>query len=44
MIAHEIDREVSPANDKLRFSPFLSMKPRRKLKFRIAVQKRELPV
>ena len=44
MIAHYFTLEVSPANYKLRFSPLPSMKPSKKLKFRIAEQKRELPV
>ena len=44
MIAHDFDLEVSPANYKLRFSPLPSMKPSRKPNFRIAAQKRELPV
>ena len=44
MIAHHFTLEVSPANYKLRFSPLPSMKPSKKLKFRIAEQKRELPV
>ena len=44
MIAHYFTLEVSPANYTLRFSPLPSMKPSRKLKFRIAAQKRELPV
>ena len=43
MIAHYLTLEVPPANHKLRFSPYPSMKPSRKLKFRIAEQKRELP-
>ena len=44
MIAHYFTLEVSPANYRLRFSPLPSMKPSRKLKFRIAEQRRELPV
>ena len=44
MIAHYFTLEVSPANYRLRFSPLPSMKPSKKLKFRIAEQKRELPV
>ena len=43
MIAHYFTLEVSPANYDLRFSPLPSMKPSKKLKFRIAEQKRELP-
>ena len=44
MIAHYFTLEVYPANYKLRFDPLPSMKPSKKLKFRIAEQKRELPV
>ena len=44
MIAHYFTLEVSLANYKLAFSPLPSMKPSRKLTFRIAEQKRELPV
>ena len=43
LIAHYFTLEVSPANYELRFSPLPSMKPSRKLKFRIAEQKHELP-
>ena len=43
MVAHYFTLEVSPANYKLRFDPIPSMKPSKKLKFRIAEQKRELP-
>ena len=44
MVAHYFTIEVSPANFKLRFDPLPSMKPSKKLKFRIAEQRRELPV
>ena len=44
MIAHYFTIEVSPPNYRLRFSPLPSMKPSKKLKFRIAEQKRELPL
>ena len=44
MIAHYFTLEVSPANYTLRFSPLPSMKPSKKLKFRIAERRRELPV
>ena len=44
MLAHYYDIEVSPSNYKLRFSPIPSMKPNKKLKFRIAGQRRPLPV
>ena len=44
MLAHYFKIEVSPAkyNNKLRFSPFPSLKPSKKLKFRITEQRREL--
>ena len=44
MIAHYFTLEVSPRNYKLRINPFPSMSPSKKLKFRIAEQRRELPV
>ncbi len=44
MVAHYFTIEVSPANFKFRFNPLPSMKPSKKLKFRIAEQRRELPV
>ena len=44
MIAHHFTIEVSPANYKLRFSPLPSMKPSKKLKFRIVERRRELNV
>ena len=44
MIAHYFTLEVAPRNYKHRFSPFPSMKPSKKLKFRVAEQVRELPV
>lgn len=44
MIAHYFTLEVSPRNYKLRISPFPSLSPNKKLKFRIAEQVRELPV
>ena len=45
MLAHYFTIEVLPAkyNHKLRFSPFPSIKPSKKLKFRISGQRRELP-
>ena len=45
MLAHYFTIEVSPAKyvRKLRFNPFPSMKPTKKLKFRISEQRRELP-
>ena len=44
MIAHYFTLEVSPSNYKLRFNPLPSMKPSKKLKFRIAEQRREIKV
>ena len=44
MLAHYFTFEVSPAKYKLRISPFPSMSPDRKLKFRIAEQRHELHV
>ena len=44
IIARYFTLEVAPANYKLRFSPLPSMSPSKKLKFRIAGQKRELPL
>ena len=45
MLAHYFTIEVSPAKyvRKLRFNPFPSLKPSKKLKFRISEQRRELP-
>ena len=45
MLAHYFKIEVSPAKyvRKLRFNPFPSMKPSKKLRFRISEQRRELP-
>ena len=44
MLARYFTFEVSPANYKLRISPFPSMSPNRKLKFRVAEQRHELRV
>ena len=44
MIAHYFTLEVSPRNYKMRISPFPSLSPSRRLKFRIAEQVRELPL
>ena len=44
MIAHHFTLEVYPADWKLKFSPIPSMKPSEKLKFRVAEQRRDLPV
>ncbi len=44
MIAHYFTLEVSPRNYKLRISPFPSLSPNKRLKFRIAEQVRELPL
>ncbi len=42
MVAHYFTLEVAPANYKLRFNPFPSMSPSKKMKFRIAEQRRKL--
>ena len=42
MIAHYFILEVSPSNFKLRLNPFPSLKPSKKLNFRVAEQRREL--
>ena len=44
IIAHYFTLRVHPEDYKLRISPFPSMRPNKKLKFRIAEQKRELPI
>ncbi len=44
MVAHYFTLEVFPRNYKHRISPVPSMKPSKKLKFRVAEQVRELPV
>ena len=44
MIVHYFTLEISPANYKLRISPFPSMSPNKKLKFVVAEQRRELHV
>ena len=44
LLAHYFKIEMSPANYKLRFNPFPSLKPSRKLKFRISELRRELRV
>ena len=44
MLAHYFKIEMSPANYKLRFNPFPSLKPSKKLKFVISEQRRELRV
>ena len=44
LVAHYFTLEVAPANYKLKFSPLPSLKPSKKLKFRIAEQRREIPV
>ena len=44
MIAHHFNIEVDPAHYKLRFNPVPSMKPNKKLKFRIAEQRRKISV
>ena len=42
MVAHYFTLKVSPDDYKLKFSPLPSMKPSKKLKFRIAEQRRQL--
>ena len=42
MIARYFVLEVAPRDFKLEFNPFPSLKPSRKLHFRIAEQRREL--
>ena len=44
MLTHYFRIEMSPANYKLRFNPFPSLKPSKKLKFVISEQRRELQV
>ena len=43
LLAHYFQIEVSPANYKLKFNPFPSLKPSKKLKFVIAERRHELP-
>ena len=43
MVAHYFTIEVSPAKYKLGFNPLPSLKPDKKLKFRIAERRREIP-
>ena len=42
MVAHYFNIEVFPANYKLKYNPLPSMKPSKKLKFRIVEKRREL--
>ena len=44
LVAHHFTLEVHPKNYKLKFNPLPSMKPSKKLKFRIAEQRREIKV
>ena len=44
MIAHHFNIEVFPADYKLRFNPFPSVKPSKKLKFLISERRREIGV
>ena len=44
MMAHYFTFEVAPKNYKFRISPFPSMSPSKRLKFRISERRRELPV
>ncbi len=43
MVAHYFTIEVAPADYQLRFSPLPSMKPSKKLHFRISERRREIP-
>ncbi|MYK73024.1 MAG: cytochrome P450, partial [Acidimicrobiaceae bacterium] len=43
LVAHHFELEIAPKNYKLKISPFPSMSPSKKLKFRIAEQRHELP-
>ena len=44
LMAHYFTFEIAPKNYKLKISPFPSMSPSRRLKFRITEQRHELPV
>ena len=44
MVAHYFTLEIAPANYKLKINPIPSLKPSKKLKFRIAEKRRELSV
>ena len=44
MVAHYFKLEVAPANFKFKYNPLPSLKPSKKLRFRIAEQRRELKV
>ena len=44
IIAHYFTLRIYPEDYELRISSFPSMKPNKKLRFRIAEQKRELPI
>ena len=44
LVAHYFNISVSPENYRLKFNPLPSMKPDRRLKFRIAEQRREIRV
>ena len=44
MLAHYFNLEIAPAGYKLKISPFPSLSPNKKLKFRITGKRRELPV
>ena len=44
MVAHYFNLEVAPANFKFKYNPLPSLKPSKKLRFRIAEQRRELNV
>ena len=42
MVAHYFTLEIAPANFKFRFNPLPSMKPSKKLKFRVSERRREI--
>jgi len=44
MMVHYYDLEIAPKKYKLKISPFPSMSPNKKLKFRVAGKRHELPV
>ena len=44
MMVHYYDLEIAPKRYKLKISPFPSMSPNKKLKFRVAGKRHELPV
>ena len=44
LMVHYFAFEIAPKNYKLKISPFPSMSPSKKLKFRISARRHELPV